>query len=352
MPNSLAVVSLLVLLAASVSAQAADAARGTAGPKPGEPWRAVHVMTGGRDALEALEAQLPALADLGVNVLVCEVNYNFDFKSHPELKAHAGVITTEAAGKFVAACRGKGVRVIPMLNCLGHQSWEAHTGVLLTRYPQFDETPGQFPGNKGIYCRSWCPLHPEVNKVIFALMDELLEAFEADAFHVGMDEVFLIGSEHCSRCKGQDPAVLFAKAVTDYHGHLQARGSRMLMWGDRLIDGKTTGMGEWEAATNGTAPAADKIPKDVIVCPWHYNKRDAYPSIPMLLGKGFRILPAGWNKADAVEALIGDALGRKSAGVLGYMATTWSVDVRKVAAYPPLVAGMKKMASAGAEQAK
>jgi hypothetical protein len=321
----------LALLAAPLAALAADSPP------------AIHIITGSAASLEALESQLPALARLGVNTLVCEVNYSFDFQSHPELKRGAGAITKAAAGKFVAACRKHSVRVIPMLNCLGHQSWKANTAIFLKTYPQFDETPGQFPDNKGIYCRSWCPQHPEVNKVVFALMDELIDAFEADAFHVGMDEVFLIASEHCPRCKGQDPAKLFAKAVTDYHDRLKARGVRMLMWGDRLIDGKATGMGEWEAATNGTAPAVDLIPKDIILCPWHYNKRAAYPSIPLFLAKGFRVLPAGWNKPDAVAALIDYALAQKNPGVLGYMATTWSTDVRRVSEYPPLVAGMQKI---------
>jgi hypothetical protein len=52
------------------------------------------------------------------------------------------------------------------------------------------------------------------------------------------------------------------------------------MWGDRLIDGKKYDFGEWEASTNGTAAAIDLIPKDIIVCPWHYELRDNYPSIP------------------------------------------------------------------------
>ena len=141
-----------------------------------------------------------------------------------------------------------------------------------------------------------------------------------------MDEVFIIGSEFCPRCKGQDPAKLFAKAVTDLHDHLKGRGAEMLMWGDRLVDGKATGLGEWEASTNGTAPAVDLIPKDVIVCPWHYTKRAEYPSIPMLLGKGFRVLPAGWDKPDAVDALIDFSQAQKNPRMLGYMATNWSTE--------------------------
>jgi hypothetical protein len=315
------------------------------GPKPGDPWRAIHLLINGADGLKTLEGQLPALAKLGVNTVVVEVDYNFDFASHPELKSGGGAITKAGAGQFSAACRKEGIRPVPMINCLGHQSWAENTGVLLTKHPEFDETPGQYPRNKGIYCRSWCPQNPDVNKVVFDLMDELLDAFQADAFHVGMDEVFLIGSEFCPRCKGQDPAKLFAKAVTDLHDHLKSKGAEMLMWGDRLVDGKATGLGEWEASKNGTAPAVDLIPKDVIVCPWHYEKRKDYPSIPMLLGKGFRVLPAGWNKPEAVEALIDFSLAQKNPYLLGYMATNWSTNIRKIAEFPPMIAGMQKMAA-------
>jgi len=331
-------IALAVALARAAETPAAK-------PAPPQPWRAVHVITGNAGALAALQTQLPALADLGVSVVICEVNYGFDFASHPELKPRSGGITKARARAFTAAATRRGIRVIPMLNCIGHQSWKARTAALLTRYPQFDETPGQYPKNKGIYCRSWCTRHPGVRKVVFALIDELIDAFDAKAFHAGMDEIFLIGSPHCPRCKGADPAKLLAAAINELHKHLKAKGVTLLLWGDRLIDAKATGMGKWEAAANGTAGAIDLIPKDIILCPWHYNKRKTYPSIPLMLAKGFRVLPAGWNKTDAVEALIDCAQAQKNPRMLGYLATTWSTKVADVAKYPPLIAGMERMAS-------
>ena len=129
-----------------------------------------------------------------------------------------------------------------MFNCLGHQSWATNTGPLLKKHPEFDETPHIPADNKGIYCREWCPSHPDVNKVVFDLSDELIDAFEADALHVGMDEVFLIGSDKCPRCKGKDVGELFAGVVNRLHQHLvEEKGVEMLMWGDRLLDaGKFT----------------------------------------------------------------------------------------------------------------
>ena len=84
--------------------------------------------------------------------------------------------------------------------------------------------------------------------------------------------------------------------MNDLHEHIVGkRGLTMLMWADRLIDGKQLKMGEWEASEVGTAAAIDKIPKDIILCPWHYELRKQYESLPMMMDKGFRILPASWK---------------------------------------------------------
>lgn len=308
-------------------------------------WRGVHVMVHGDAAADRLMRSLPHVAKLGVNTIIIEVNYAFEFAGHPELRSD-GFMTRRKAAELAAACRREGIRPIPQLNCLGHQSWKENTAPLLRRYPQFDETPGQFPQNRGIYCRSWCPLHPELNAVVFALMDELIEGFSADAFHVGMDEVFLIASEHCPRCRGRDPAELFAKAVNDYHGHLVGRRKvEMLMWGDRFLDARTTGYGKWEAAENGTHPAIDRVPRDIIICDWHYGRRPAYPSIPIFLEKGFRVWPAGWDKVDATEALVDFALIHKNPRMLGHLCTTWGrAPLDRLHEFPPLGAAMKKLA--------
>jgi hypothetical protein len=230
------------------------------------------------------------------------------------------------------------VRLIPQFQCLGHQSWKASTAPLLTKYPQFDETPGRYPNNENIYCRSWCPLHPDVNKVVFALMDELIAAFEADAMHVGMDEVFLIGEDDCSRCKGKDKAELFAKAVNDYYEHLvRGRKIEMLMWGDRLIDTSKYNFGKWEASDNGTARAIDLISKDIIICDWHYELRPAYESVPMFLEKGFRVWPASWRKPDAAKAFVDYSRRFDSPRMLGHLNTTWgAVPFNQLPSFEPL----------------
>lgn len=286
---------------------------------------------------QTLIEQLPRLTALGVNAVILEVNYSFQFESHPELCSGRGMSKAQAH-ELARAARANGVRLIPQFNCLGHQSWSKNTLPLLVKYPELDETPGQYPDNKGIYCRSWCPQNPEVNRIVFALIDELVDAFEADAFHVGMDEVFLIASEYCPRCRGGDPAKLFAKAVNDLHAHLvSGRKLEMLMWGDRLLPAQALGYSEWEASKNHTEGAADLVPKDIIPCDWHYEKRPEYPSVPWLTQKGFRVWPSGWQPLAANQAFSAYSHSLNNKRVLGYLCTTWGkTTIAEAADWPPI----------------
>jgi hypothetical protein len=314
-------------------------AAGTRSLKVNGPWVAVHLLNYSMDAdLQALAQQLPVLAARGVNVIVLEVDYAFEFRTHPELRRPEQPITRQGARQFVQACRRHGISVIPQFQSFGHQSWAKNTGPLLTKYPAFDLTPGAFPGNEGIYCREWDPTNPRVNQIAFALIDEIIDAFDADAIHVGMDEVFLIGHAASPSTKGKDPAEIFAKAVNDLHGHIVGkRGRTMLMWGDRLIDAGRYDYGEWEASKNYTWPALYMIPKDIIICDWHYEKRAGYPSLQLFLDKGFRVLPTSWKDVDASRSLIEESRALESPRLLGHLFTTWSRQPNP-ADWPPLVA--------------
>jgi hypothetical protein len=323
-------VSLLIALPAVAAEKRA---------KTDAPWVALHLLGYQNDAdLEAIESQLPDLAARGVNVLVLEVDYGFEFRSHPELRIAEKVMTRAGARRFVAACRKRGIRVIPQFQSFGHQSWAKETWPLLTKYPAFDLTPGVFPQNEGIYCREWDPMNPRVNEIVDALIDEIVDAFDADTLHVGMDEVFLIGNDASPSTRGKDPAEVFAKAVNDLYAHVvKKRKLRMIMWGDRLIDAGRYDYGEWESSKNNTWPAIYMIPRDIIIADWHYEPRDSYPSLRLFLDKGFRVLPTSWKDVEASRRLIEYGKGLKNPGILGHLFTSWTKP-EKLAEWPPLAA--------------
>jgi len=239
------------------------------------------------------------MAPRGVNTLILRVDYNYQFESQPELR-NANALSKLEVKELVTACRKHAIRLIPQINLLGHQSWAEQVNKLLEVYPQFDETPHikmpekhSWPNADGLYCKSYCPLHPEVHKTVFDLVDEICDVFESDAFHAGMDEVFYIGHDSCRRCSGRDKAELFAGEVNIINTHLAQKNRQLWIWGDRLIDGKTTGMGMWEASMNNTHKAIDLIGKDVVICDWHYES--AHPSAVYFAMKGFQVITCPWR---------------------------------------------------------
>jgi len=275
------------------------------------------------------------LAPRKVNTLLLRVDWNYQYESHPELRDSIALSKADVK-KIVAACKANNIRIIPQINLLGHQSWAGTVYALLKKYPEFDETPHvkmpekyKWPNDDGLYCKSYCPLHPGVHKIVFELIDEITAAFEADAFHAGMDEVFYLGDDKCPRCSGRDKAELFAGEVTKIRNHLANTGKELWIWGDRLIDGKTTGLGMWEASYNNTYRAIDMIPKDVVICDWHYERPDK--TAVYFAMKGFRVITCPWrNPAIAVEQLNDMINFRKGStkemkpNFYGMMETVWS----------------------------
>jgi N-acetyl-beta-hexosaminidase len=255
------------------------------------------------------------LAPAGLNLLILRIDYRYEYKSHPELIGN-NPYSEKDVKKLVKVCRENNIRLMPQINLLGHQSWHSTASKLLQVYPEFDETPNiklpekyEWPNSDGLYCKSYCPLHPEVHDVVFDLVDEICDVFETDAFHAGLDEVFYIGHEQCPRCQGKDKAELFAGEVTKIRNHLNEKGRELWIWGDRLIDGKATGIGLWEGSYNNTHRAIDMIPKDVVICDWHYERPD--PSAVLFAAKGLSVLTCPWKNTDnalAQEKLMRDLI--------------------------------------------
>jgi hypothetical protein len=275
------------------------------------------------------------LAPRQVNTLILRVDFNYQYESHPELRDSVALSKADVK-KIVNVCRDNKIRVIPQINLLGHQSWAGTIYALLRVYPQFDETPHvkmpekySWPNADGLYCKSYCPLHPDVHGIVFGLVDEICDVFETNAFHAGMDEVFYIGDSKCPRCNGVDKAELFAGEVTKIRNHLAGRNRELWIWGDRLLDGKATGMGMWEASMNNTHRAVDLIPKDVVICDWHYERPDK--SAVYFAMKGFKVVTCPWRNPKVAVVQVEDMVRfrKESAANMqnnfqGIVQTVWS----------------------------
>ncbi len=188
-------------------------------------------------------------------------------------------------------------------------------------------------------------------------MAELAKACEAKAFHIGMDEVFILADPDCPRCQGKNPAQLFADEVKTLHAQLKIIGCRTWMWGDRFLDGKSTGLGKWEASENDTAPAIDLVPKDIVICDWHYEQATETPAL--FARKGFDVVVCPWRKPDValaqlakLQTLRAEADPAIARHALGMMHTTWCGFSPFAKAYRAQVSGEAPAKNAAAETAQ
>ncbi|RAJ07046.1 family 20 glycosylhydrolase [Arenibacter echinorum] len=271
----------------------------------------------------------------GINTLALRVDFNYAYESRPELRGNNPLSKVQIK-ELVAVAKKHNINLIPQVNLFGHQSWAEKTNKLLEVYPQFDETPHvkipvkyEWPNADGLYCKSYCPLHPEVHNVVFDLVDEIIAVFEAKAFHAGMDEVFYIADEKCPRCQGKDPAAIFANEVNKISRHLEMNSKRLWIWGDRLIDASTSGIGMWEASMNNTARAIDLIDKSVVICDWHYER--ALPTPALFALKGLDVIACPWKKPEVAREQVKmmynfreNASPEMKKHFLGMMHTVWS----------------------------
>lgn len=277
------------------------------------------------------------------NTLVLDVGYCYEFKSHPEIAQVVRFwdktfdpLTREQAGEIADLCRQNGIRIIPGMNLLSHQSYTIFKqtpgkgqqvdkeliGGLLKAHPEFDETPNVelTPSGLGGWGRALCPRHPGVKSVVFDLIDELADAFKSDAFNVGLDEVNHIGM--CPRCKGTGREDLFAEWVNALHGHIvKEKKMEMLMWHD-------------QARPRAFPKTADKLPKDIIMLVWLYGpqgingeekmERYGYRDMTYFLNKGFRVVACPYVPMDATQDLVHFTSAYRTENAKGVLYTTWT----------------------------
>ncbi len=332
----MSVAPLCVLCILLLAGCAAHHAKSPEQVKVSGAWRGVHLWVDRDSQAQELIQTLPALAAAGANTVVIEVNYSFEFQSHPELR-QKNFITQKSAHALAAAARRNGIRLIPEFNCLGHQSFGDRIEPLLKTHPEFSETSLSVMTNDDFYCLSWCPRVPQVNEIIFQLIDEIAAGFEADALHVGMDEIYYIANDTCPRCHGKNPAALFAAQVNALHAHIVGeKNLQMLMWADRVIGPKFQGYSKFDNAHNDLSGSLNLIPRDLVLCDWHYEWRREYPSVTLLTENGFRVWPAGFLPLKAAQQL-SDFSRTRGTNVIGYLATTWTkTSITNAPEWPPI----------------
>lgn len=267
-----------------------------------------HTRFGDHDSVPGLIKLIETgLVPMGFNALVLELNPGYSYRCFPEYST--GTVTYEDLVQIKNVCDKHGIKAIPLFQCLSHQCENFGNGKpwpLLQAHPEFCENPDMIDGGEwpDIYCHSWCASNDDIYQYIFPMMDEIIEAMQADVVHIGIDEVFDIGEDFCPRCKGKNKAELLARTIKILHDHLAKKGIETMMWGDRLLDADKLGYQMWEADKFGMYPAfdmEDQVTRDIIITDWHYDTHSkGYPSVEQFMKAGFHTIAA--FGADEVQA--------------------------------------------------
>jgi hypothetical protein len=220
---------------------------------------------------------------------------------------------------WVDYARSKGMTVIPEVKFLSQQK------------KFFENNRPAVMFNKATYD----PRNPEVKKIVFRFIDELIALINPKAIHIGHDEV--AGHNQQSKAKflkpGERslPADLFLADVVNIHNYLKLNGIETWMWADMLIT-PAEFPGMREKPLHGTIPGygkalRKKLPRDIVLCDWHYaDKQPDFPSLARMKQEGFRVLGATWKKPKTITNFSRYAARH---GAEGMIATTWFHVSRK-----------------------
>lgn len=239
------------------------------------------------------------LARYRITHLCVELERGMRYESHPEVSA-PWALDKEVFARFAALAAAEGIEFIPMLPTLNHVDY------LLQAHPELAE--GAERGHPDRYC----PSNPLTWRLVTALLEEVIELFRPRLMHVGHDEVVsdyeLTRREsvlRCPACRALSPSAWFAGHVTRVRDLLAGHDVRTVIWADMLLTpGQHLGHGASLGSHYGGPPdeihrAVEAVPRDVVLCDWHYEVTGEYPSYDFLLDRGFTVLGSPW-KAESI----------------------------------------------------
>lgn len=232
------------------------------------------------------------LLPLRFNTVFIQVSGGMEYKRHPEInegyasasaKARAGempnfphmdlisegmVLSQEQVKEYISYARELGLEVIPEVQSLAHVQYITYAHPEIAEIDDTvtgidDERAADAPPPP-IFNHCYCPSLEESYKIIFDILDEVIEVFKPERYvHIGHDEVYKIGV--CKRCRAKDPSDIFYEHVVRLHDYIADKGLLTAMWADMLHPAPTTAY--------LTAKRRAEFPKDILMLDfiWYFH---------------------------------------------------------------------------------
>ncbi len=224
------------------------------------------------ERLNFLKSLLPRYAAWGYEELYLHLEDAVQYPGLPGI-GRDDAYTYQELGELVLTAAQNGIRVVPIVNLLGHTQY-------LIKHPEWrdlnelrDERDRPLPHGQ------ICPLHPRMLEVADRLLRDLAPYCTAGKVHVGLDESFHLGQ--CPRCRAEVARLglggHFAGHVNRLHAVCGALNLQMGLWADMLYF---------------TPEAIPLLPRGLTAYDWYYYPFARKPRVEFFNFAERDLLPA------------------------------------------------------------
>ena len=279
------------------------------------------------ERLDFLLKWLPRYAEWGYQELYLHLEDAVEYPSLPGV-ARPDAYSYKQFARLVEAATKAGIRVVPIVNLLGHTEY-------LIKTPELRDLNELRDARGGPLARGQiCPLHPRTLEIADKLLCDMTPFCTAGKVHVGLDESFHLGK--CPRCRAdierRGLAAHFAGHVNQLERLTTGRGLRLGLWADMLA----------------LLPAATPLlPRGVIAYDWYYYPFARHPRVELrnfaevdlatpLQARGIEYWGCPMNGAFRYEPLpvFGERLANilswwkrcRRVGAGGFLVTSWEAN--------------------------
>jgi len=253
------------------------------------------------ERLDFLKKQLPRYAAWGYQELYLHLEDAVHYPSLPGI-GRDDAYSYEELGELVFAAAQNGIRVVPIVNLLGHTQY-------LIKHPELRDL-NELRDDQGAPLAKGqiCPLHPRTREIAEKLLRDMAPYCTAGKVHVGLDESFHLGK--CPRCQAEVARIGLA-------GHLAGHVNRVY----QLVAGLGLEMGLWADMLYFIPEAIPQLPAGITAYDWYYYPFNRKPRVeffnfaerdlhPALKKQGIRYYGCPMNGAFRYEPLpvFGDRL--------------------------------------------
>ncbi len=315
--------------------------------------RGVKVFLPAEEELGYLTEYAEFCAYYGLNTIVIEVGGGMEYKKHPEINSgwealckdvtsysgrcfelmtsrefyknvfHPDVgglhyVSQDKVRQLVGELKELGMNIIPEIPSMSHSDY------LLYNHRELAERQDD------IYPDTYCPSNEDTYKLLFDVIDEVIDVFGPETVHIAHDELQSVCV--CDKCKDKNAAELYAGDIIKIYNKLKENGIKTMMWGDKLLNcytkkGNAEGgalrpmkhyvTGIWSGLfIPPTYTAIDMIPSDIEILHW-------YAIIDRKLEKEFldRDMNVVFGNFDPNK--LPDFSGRIANGIKGAITSSW-----------------------------